>query len=231
MKLALGILVAVVLALGILWWSSKETARKQMSEAREQLTTVSNEVTQVRSEMQTRAAELQQTVTTLTAEKSAIEQQVGSLTNQLSEAQAKLEQEHQKVGSLESETERLTGEIQAVTNQLTGVEQKLTTLQETHATTVEHMQAMREDFTVLSREKKNLDEKFHDLGALKTQIRNVKQDVHAQRIAERRRSDRAESVEGNAGYLMKAGQWMAVAETNAAPTQFPLIQEIHAPND
>ena len=207
----------VVLALGVLLWSNRETARKQLDTAQAQITTVSNEVKQVRSEMQERVAELQQTVTTLTEEKTAIRQQVDTLTNQLNEAQEKLQQSQQKVSSLESETQRLTGEIRAVTNQLTGVEQKLSALQETHATTVEHMQAMREDFTVLSKEKKDLDEKFHDLGALRTQVRNVKQDLHAQRIAERRRRDRADSAAGNAGFLLKAGQWTAVAKTNGAP--------------
>jgi hypothetical protein len=75
----------------------------------------------------------------------------------------------------------------------------------------------------LSKDKAALEAKLHDLNALKTQINTVKQELHAQKVAERRRLDRAAVALGNGGFLMKDGKWV----TAPTPGKYPLIQEIH----
>jgi chromosome segregation ATPase len=135
----------------------------------------------------------------------------------------KLEEEQLKAKALEQEKITMENQVKSLTDQIAQVNQKLTDLQNTHATTVSHLQAMREEYVKLTDQKTALEAKLHDLKALREQVVVVKQELHEKKVEERKRLDRAEFAMGNHGYLMKEGTW-AVART---PGKYPLNQEMY----
>ena len=124
---------------------------------------------------------------------------------------------------MEKQNEKLTADIKTVNQQLAGVNQKLADLEKTHATTVGHLTAMREDYVALTKEKVSLESRLHDLTALKEQLQLVKQEIYQRKVDERKRLDRAEAALGNGGFLMKSGTWSAPHYSG----KYPLTEDIH----
>ena len=237
MKIALVILAIGLIVLGVLFVNYKQTATQQLTEANqkidattEQLKTVSNDVlvarvetVNVKTQMEAKVEQLQQQVTTINSEKEKIQAQAQELTTKLDATKHDLEQEQAKVDGLEKQNQKLTAEIQSVNQQLAGVNQKLANLEKTHATTVGHLTAMREDYVALTKEKVSLESKLHDLTALKEQLQIVKEEIYQRKVDERKRLDRAEAAMGNAGFVMKNGNWSAPRYSG----KYPLTEDIH----
>jgi chromosome segregation ATPase len=218
---ATGILGAALLLAGC----GRETEKK-LEATQQQLTIASNdlaaahvETAQVKTQMEQKVGELQQTISKLTEEKADTEKQISSVKLELESAQKefqqKSEQQQTKVSALEQEKDALTSRIAEVS-------EKLADLEKTHATTVAHLQAMREEFTRLTDAKNALEAKLHDLKALKEQINVVKREAHEKKVEERKRLDRAEFAMGNHGYLLKDGSWVVAR----VPGKYPLNQDI-----
>ena len=215
--LGIGLLGAAVLLTG---------CSKKLEETQQQLGVVSNELisaraetAEVKTQMQAKVEELQQNISKLTEEKADTEKQMQSDKTDLEQ---KLDAEQTKSKSLEQDKAKMEDEVKGLTDQLGQVNQKLTDLQNTHATTVTHLQAMREEYVKLTDEKTALEAKLHDLKALKEQIHVVKQELHDKKVEEVKRLDRAEYAMGNHGFLMKEGEW-AVART---PGKYPFSGEM-----
>jgi len=164
--------------------------------------------------------ELQQNISKLAAEKTDVENKMESLKVDLEQ---KLDAERTKVQSLESDNSSLTAQTKSLNNQLADINQKLTELQNTHAQTVSHLQAMREDYVRLTTEKAVLEAKLHNLKALKDQITVVKLELHQKKVEELQRLDRAESAVGNHGYLLRDGSWVV----ERRPSSYPLNQDLY----
>ena len=215
MGLMLGALSAVMLLAGC----GRETEQK-LAQTQQQLAAATNEIAatraelaEVRTKMEAQVFDLKQTVLKLTGDKADAEKQVLSLKSELEKTQQQFQQEKAD----------LTGKLNAVTDRLTEVGRKLTDLEKTHATTVAHLQAMRDEYVKLTNEKNALESMLHDLKALTEQVRVVKQEIHAKKVEERKRLDRAEFAMGNHGFLLKNGSWV----TPRTPGKYPLTQEIH----
>lgn len=223
MRIAIAILAVAVITLSALFYRSEQSARQNQMIASNEVAAARAEVATVRAEMELQVGELHRQIATLDADRARDAQQLETLTNELNGARDALEQTKGKLEAAENEGARLAAEIEAVSNQLVNVEQKLAELQKTHEVTLGHFTAMREDYVRLTGERAQLEAKLHSLKALKAQINVVKQELHAQKVVERQRLDRAEKALGNGGFLMKDGQW-ARAPT---PGDYPLTGEIH----
>jgi chromosome segregation ATPase len=201
---------------------------QKLQETQQQLTTATNdlavaraETSDVKTQMQAKVDELQQNISKLTEEKADADKQMQSLKADLEQ---KVQLEQTKVETLEQDKTNMTSELKVLSDQLDQVNQRLADLQKTHATTVAHLQAMREEYVTLTNQKAALEAKLNDLVALKAQITVVKQEIHAKKVEELKRLDRAEFAMGNHGYLLKEGSWMTVTQT---PGSYPLSQELY----
>jgi len=213
--LTLGIVAAAILLSGC----GRETEQK-LAETQQQLAAATNEIAvtraelaEVRTQMEAQVSELKQTVNKLTDEKAAADKQIASLKSEMESNQRQSQQEKAD----------LTDRLKQVSDRLAQVDRQLADLEKTHATTITHLQAMREEYVKLTNEKNALESMLHDLHALTQQIRVVKQEMHAKKVEERKRLDRAEFAMGNHGYLLKDGSWVQ----SRTPGKYPLSQEIH----
>jgi chromosome segregation ATPase len=201
---------------------------QKLQETQQQLTTATNELaaaraetSEVKTQLQAKVDELQQNVSKLTEEKADTEKQLDSVKTDLEQ---KLQQQQAKADALEQDKTNMTSELKVLSDQLDQVNQRLADLQKTHATTVAHLQAMREEYVTLTNQKAALEAKLNDLGALKAQITVVKQEMHVKKVEELKRLDRAEFAMGNHGYMLKEGSWTTVTQ---APGSYPLSQELY----
>jgi len=215
----IGLTVSAVSAAILLSGCGRETEQK-LEQTQQQLAAATNEIaatraelTEVKTKMEAQVSELKQTVSKLTDEKAEAEKTVSSLKGELESTQQQFQQDKAN----------LTDQLKQVTDRLTEVDRKLADLEKTHATTVAHLQAMREEYVKLTNEKSALEAMLHDLRSLKEQIRIVKQEMYNKRVEERKRLDRAEFAMGNHGYLLKDGSWV----TPRTPGKYPLTQDIH----
>src|SRR5579871_489959 len=192
--LGIGFMSAVLLLVGC-------GQEQKLRETQEQLSTTSNDLVSARAEaadvktqMQARVDELQQNISKLTEEKADTEKQMDALKVELNQ---KLDEQQTKVKSLETDKSNMSAQIQSLNDQIADVNQRLADLQKTHATTVTHLQAMREEYVKLTNEKAALEAKLHDIKALKEQIVVVKNELHEKKVEELKRLDRAEFAMGN----------------------------------
>jgi chromosome segregation ATPase len=213
--LIMGMLGVILLSAGC----GRETEQK-LTETQQQLAAATNELAstraelaEVRTKMEAQVSGLKATVAKLTDEKAQAEKTAASLQGELESTQQQYQQEKAE----------LTGRLKEVTQRLTEVDRKLADLEKTHATTVTHLQAMRDEYVKLTNEKNALEAMLHDLKSLNEQVRAVKQEMHAKKVEERKRLDRAEFAMGNHGYLLKEGSWVMTR----TPGNYPLTQEIH----
>ena len=200
---------------------------QKLEETQQQLTTATNElaatrveVAEVKTQMQVRVAELQRNISTLTEEKADTEKKMAAVKADLEQ---KIQQQQVKIEGLEEDKTNMTSELQVLTGQIEAVNQKLGALEKTHAQTITHLQAMREEYVKLTNDKAALEAKLHDLKSLKEQIRVVKQDMYKSKVEERKRLDRAEFAMGNRGYLLRDGSWVV----EKAPGSYPFNQELY----
>ncbi len=206
-----------------------EQAQQQLAAATNELAAARVETSTVKTQMQARVDELQGTISKMSDEKADTEKKIASLQadleSQRQQFQSKLQQEQAEVDSLSLDKTNMTSELKVITDQLADVNQRYADLEKTHATTVAHLQAMREEYVRLNNEKVALDAKLHDLKALKEQITVVKQEIHQKKVEESKRLDRAEYAMGNHGYFVKDGA-QVLART---PGSYPLNQELYRP--
>jgi|SRR5579859_3057993 len=219
-KFGIGLVNAAVLLVGCGQDQKLEETRQQLATATNELAAARTETTQIKTQMQAKVDELQQNVTKLTDEKTDVEKKMQSIQADLEQ---KLQEQQSKTGILEQDKANLTAELKVMTAQIEQVNQQLSDLEKTHATTISHLQAMREEYVKLTNDKAALEAKLHDLKSLKAQIVVVKQEQHQKKVEELQRLDRAEFAMGNRGFLMKEGTW-SVART---PGSYPLSQELY----
>lgn len=198
------------------------TATNELAAARAETTTV-------KTQMEAKVDEMQQTISKLTDDKADDDKKIASLNadiaSQQQQYQLKLQEEQAQVDALTQDKTNMTSELKVLTDQIADVDQKYADLEKTHATTVAHLQAMRDEYVRLNNEKVALEAKLHDLKALKQQIYIVKQELHEKKVEEGKRLDRAEYAMGNHGYFVKDGT-VVVART---PGSYPLSQELYRP--
>jgi chromosome segregation ATPase len=219
-SVGIGLVSAVALLAGCGQDQKLQQTQQQLTTATNELAAARVEVAEVRTQMQVKVNELQQNISKLAAEKTDVENKMESLKVDLEQ---KLDAERTKVQSLESDNSSLTAQTKSLNNQLADINQKLTELQNTHAQTVSHLQAMREDYVRLTTEKAVLEAKLHNLKALKDQITVVKLELHQKKVEELQRLDRAESAVGNHGYLLRDGSWVV----ERRPSSYPLNQDLY----
>jgi len=206
-----------------------EQTQQQLATATNELAAARVETSTVKTQMQAKVDELQGTISKLNDEKADTEKKMSSLQadieSQRQQFQAKLQDEQPKVDALAQDKTNMVNELKVLTDQIADVNQRYADLEKTHATTVAHLQAIREEYVRLNNEKIALDAKLHDLKALKEQITIVKQELHQKKVEESKRLDRAEYAMGNHGYFVKDGA-IVVART---PGSYPLNQELYRP--
>lgn len=219
-KLGIGLVGVAMLVAGCGQDQKLEETQRQLATATNEVVAARAETSEVRTQMQAKVDELQQNISKLTTEKADTEKQMQSLKTDLEQ---KLQEQQSKTDALQQDKSNMTAELKVLTDQIAQVSQKLADLGKTHATTVSHLQAMREEYVKLTDEKAMLEGKLHNLKALKGQITVVKQELHEKKVEELKRLDRAEFAMGNRGYLLKEGSW-TVART---PGSYPLSQELY----
>jgi len=224
MKALAAVLALVVAVLAVLFFSARQAAQKQIADAQAEAVAKGNEVVAAQQQLADAHAQLTQLQQGAVEERARTEQLLGTLTNQLVAAQTEAQAKQTRIDELEKKGGALESEIDVVTRQLMDVDAKLAQLETVHEGTVENLKAMREDYVRLSKEKTVLEAKLHNLKALKEQIRVVKEELRAQRIAESQRIERAQTALGNGGFVMKGGTWISVPKGPAG--KFPLTQEI-----
>src|ERR1043166_4778347 len=179
---------------------------QKLEETQRQLATATNEVAAARAETTEVRTQMQAKVDQLQAEKADTEKKMSSLKTEMESKQQQLQA---SVDALEQDKTNMTSELKVLSDRIAQVNQKLTDLENTHATTVAHLQAMREEYVKLTSERAALEAKLHDLKALKEQIYVVKQELHQKKVEESKRLERAEYAMGNHGFLLKDGSWQA----------------------
>jgi chromosome segregation ATPase len=228
MGMGIGMLGAAMLLAGC-GDQKLQQAQEQLTAATNELAAARTETTTVKTQMQAKVDELQQTILKLNDDNADAEKKMASLKSdmdsQRQQFQSKLQDEQATVEALSQDKTNMTSELKVLTDQIADVNQKYADLEKTHATTLVHLQAMREEYVRLNNEKVALDAKLHDLKALKEQIIVVKQEMHQKRVEELQRLDRAEYAMGNHGYFVKDGS-VVVART---PGSYPLNQELYRP--
>jgi chromosome segregation ATPase len=216
----LGVVGAVLLLVGCGQNQKLQETQQQLTTATNELATARAEAIEVKTQMQVKVDELQQNISKLTQEKADTEKQMESMKADLEQ---KLQEQQSKVHSLETDKQNLTADVKTLDDQIADINQKLADLTQTHAQTVTHLQAMREEYVKLTAEKAALEAKLHDLKALKEQIVVVKNELHQKKVEEMKRLDRAEYAMGNHGYLLKDGSWV----TERTPASYPLNQDLY----
>ena len=194
---------------------------QKLEETRRELATATNEVAAARAETTEVRTQMQAKVDQLQTEKADTEKKMSSLKTEMESKQQQLQA---RVDTLEQDKTNMTSELKVLSEQIAQVNQKLADLENTHATTVAHLQAMREEYVKLTTEKAALEAKLHDLKALKEQISVVKRELHQKKVEESKRLDRAEYAMGNHGFLLKDGSWQVLERT---PGKYPLSQELY----
>jgi len=218
--MGIGLVGGVMLLIGCNQDQKLEETQQQLTTATNELAAARVETAQVRTQMQVRVEALQQDISKLTEEKVDTENKMATLKTDLEQ---KLQQQQTKVEGLEQDKTNMTSELQVLTTQIEQVNEKLANLQKTHAQTVTHLQAMREEYVKLTNDKAALEARLHDLKALKEQIGVVKQELHEKKVEEVKRLDRAEFAMGNRGYLLQNGSWVVERK----PGSYPLNQELY----
>src|SRR5882724_498527 len=218
----IGMLGAALLLAGCGSDQKLEQTQQRLATATNELVAARTETSTVKTQMQAKVDELQQTISKLTDEKADTEKKMASLKTDMD---SQLQQKQAAVDALTQDKSNMTSELKVITDQLADVNQKYADLEKTHATTVAHLQAMRDEYVRLNNEKVALEAKLHDLKALKEQIVVVKQELHQKRVEESKRLDRAEYAMGNHGYFVKDG-YIVVERT---PGSYPLNQELYRP--
>ncbi len=218
--MGIGFRGAVMLLAGCGRDQKLQETQQQLTIATNELATARAEAIEIKAQMQVKVDELQRNISKLTGEKTATEKKMESLKADLEQ---KLAEQQSKVHFLEIDKANMTTELKALNDQIADVNQKLAELTKTHAQTVSHLQAMREEYVKLTTEKAALETRLHDLKALKEQITVVKQELHQKKVEELRRLDRAEFAMGNHGYLLKGGSWVV----ERTPGSYPLNQDLY----
>jgi chromosome segregation ATPase len=219
--LGMGLIGAAILLAGCGQDQKLQETQQQLTIATNDLAAARAETSEIKTQLQAKVDELQQNVSKLTEEKADTEKQLESVKTDLEQ---KVQQQQSKVDTLEQDKTNMTSELKVLSDQLAQVNQQLADLEKTHATTVAHLQAMREEYVILTNQKAALEAKLNDLGALKAQITVVKHELHEKKVEEIKRLDRAEYAMGNHGYLLKEGSWTTVTQ---APGSYPLSQELY----
>ena len=209
------------------------TTREQLTEKTQQLESAQAEVAQVKATMEKNFQELEGKVSTLMTEKVAAQEKIDALADDMQAILADLQTEKSSRRTLEarnvelgSSLESVSGDLNLLKRQQAQLEQQHHDLEQTHAQTMEHLAAMREDYVNLTREKEELEAKWTDLAALKSQIGTVKLELRKQHIEEWKRSDRIEGATGNQGFIMKGGEWTSGTGEAASGGKFPLTEDI-----
>jgi chromosome segregation ATPase len=218
--MGIGLVGGVMLLIGCNQDQKLEETQQQLTTATNELAAARVETAQVRTQMQVRVEALQQDISKLTEEKVDTENKMATLKTDLEQ---KLQQQQTKVEGLEQDKTNMTSELQVLTTQIEQVNEKLANLQKTHAQTVTHLQAMREEYVKLTNDKAALEARLHDLKSLKEQIGVVKQELHEKKVEEVKRLDRAEFAMGNHGFLLHDGSWVVERK----PGSYPLNQELY----
>lgn len=221
--------IGMVGAALILAGCGDQKLEQALNTATNELAVARAETTTVKTQMEAKVDEMQQTISKLTDDKAEDDKKIASLNtdiaSQQQQYQSKLQEEQSQIDALTQDKTNMTSELKVLTDQIADVDQKYTDLEKTHATTVAHLQAMRDEYVRLNNEKVALEAKLHDLKALKQQITVVKQEIHEKKVEEGKRLDRAEYAMGNHGYFVKDGT-VVVART---PGNYPLSQELYRP--
>jgi chromosome segregation ATPase len=220
-RLGIGLVGAAMLLTGCGSDQKLEETQHELATATNEVVAARAEASEVKTQMQAKVDELQQNITKLAEEKADTEKAMSSLKTEMENKQQQLQA---RVDTLEQDKTNMTSELKVLSEQIAQVDQKLTDLGNTHATTVAHLQAMREDYVRLTSEKTALETRMHDLKALKEQVSVVKQELHQKKVEESKRLDRAEFAMGNHGFLLKDGTWRVLERE---PGKYPLSQELY----
>jgi len=233
MKITIAVLAVVTLAFSWLLIRSQTTVKglrenvaglqKQLDETNSQLQRAQTEIESVKRRMQAEVDQLQQSLAVVREEKSGLEEHWKSATTELADVRGELEKRQVNERTLSATTQKLQATLDAVSQELTETKQSFATLQEEHSTTIKHLTAIRDDYVKLNKEYADLVAKWNDLQSLQAQIAAVKRALHAEKVAQRDRDNRAGMALGNRGYFMKGGSWTKPQETG----KFPLNEGIY----
>ena len=221
MRLGIGLVGAAMLLAGCGSDQKLEETQRELATASNEVAAARTETSEVKTQLQAKVDELQQNITKLTEEKADTEKQMSSLKTEMESKQQQLQV---RVDTLEQDKTNMTSELKVLSEQIAQIDQKLADLGNTHATTVAHLQAMREDYVRLTTEKTALETRMHNLKALREQVSVVKQELHQKKVEESRRLDRAGFAMGNHGFVLKDGTWQV---REREPGKYPLSQELY----
>lgn len=222
MKNAVVILAVGLVALGAFYFYHQQTAREQLTAVRAQVVATSNLVVEAQKEVGAvkeqlvqqagKTSALEKQVVTLGTEKARTEQQLQQARQEAAELQKKVAAEQDQITTMETEKQRLTGQLTTVNGRLATVQKELAELQETHRGTVKDIEALRDEKEALEMAKASLERRMNDLGALRDQIRYVKQQMWEQKVAEWKKAYAVLTAAGNKGFLFQQGQWRSVGK-------------------
>lgn len=210
MRIAVIILAVAVAVMGVMYFQADQTrteqaeslrlTQEQLDTAKRQTTTAELEVKSVREQMLTRVAEMQQSLTTLGGEKEKVEARAKELQSRIEVVEKELADEKTKLTAVEDERTQIAGK-------LTTVKQQLVDLQKKHTATEAELAALQQQRAALESERDSLERRLNDLDELRAQIRVVKRRIWEQHIADWKKRDAEIGLTGNAGMLLKHGQW------------------------
>jgi regulator of replication initiation timing len=169
--MGIGVAGAVMLLAGCGRDEKLQETQQQLTTATNELAAARAEVVEVKTQMQVKVDELQQNISKLTAGEGRYREADGVAQGRpgAEAGGAAVEGPLARNGQGEPDDG-----VKSLNDQIADVNQKLADLTKTHAQTVSHLQAMREEYVKLTAEKAVLEAKLHDLKALKEQITVVK---------------------------------------------------------
>lgn len=233
MKTLVTVLVAALVLLGVLVIFVKQDSEKQLTKARhdlddahKQLQAAQVELSTVRTQMTARLSVLQQTVDKLSDEKAEAEEKLATIGGEMTTLMTEVQEQKTRADGLAETSRAMSNQLQQVATELGNVKSAYASLEQAHTDTLGHLSALRQDYVEVNQEKTALEAKFNDLTSLRLQIATVKRQMHEEQIADRERLDRAATLSGNNGFLLRQGEWQT---TLTETRKFPLSEEIRRP--
>lgn len=115
------------------------------------------------------------------------------------------EQLTQEKYALDQQLKEAQEQLKQVTDELSVAKNKVTTLERTNSNLWEMQKELQDKVDLIVKDKEALEAKFNSLEDLKKAIRDLKDKLRQERIAQRKAKKTKQIVEGNKGYLIYRG--------------------------
>ncbi len=170
------LVIVAIVGLAMLWWENRQIAT-ELKTTQRQLETEET----LRQEAESALEVKQQEVETLAHEKQALGDELEQVRVSLAQSGEELEAAKERLTALETYNLNLAKDVALLT--------------QTKAT-------LESQVKEIAQERQRLEERLHSLTELRKAIREVKHEMHAKKVTERRKQDQEDLETGNRGYLV-----------------------------